>query len=222
MAGESSLFLVYKDFTTDERISDSWYGTQALADAAATEGGADFTAHQGAIRVPNTWMPLWIYHPTDDTWRESGVGDLDELDRRKFAARVLFEALDEADDELASRRGIPAKVRGRVQDILAYARWAAYAVFFATDTWTAAQQIAWAAAMLDGPSDAADMDTLIKKSSAMTDAEVPTTTAAWVSPVDGSRSATAGSKAASSRWNSGIGDLTAFTPGNAGWIENIT
>ena len=222
MAGEPSLYLVYRDFSATEKIGDSWYGTQDAADDAATDGGAGFTAHQGAVKVPDNWVTGWIYTPADDTWRELGLGDLDELDRRKFAARVLFEALDEQDDELASRRGIPAKVRGRVQDILAYARWAAYAVFFATDTWTAAQHIAWAAAMLDGPSDAADMDTLIKKSSAMTDAEVPTTTAAWVSPVDGSRSATAGSKAASARWNSGIGDLTAFTPGNAGWIENIT
>ena len=86
---------------------------------------------------------------------------------------------------------------------------------------TAAQQIAWAGAMLAGPSDAADLDTLIKKSSAMTDAEVPTTTSAWVSPVDGSRSALAGAKVASGRWNSGIGDLTAFTPCNRAWIENI-
>ena len=113
------------------------------------------------------------------------------------------------------------KVRGRVQDILTYARWAAYAVFFIGVTWTPAQQIAWAAAMLDGPSDAADLNTLIKTCAALTDAEVPTTTAAWVSPVDSSRSATAGSKAASARWNSGIGDLTAFSPGNGAWIENI-
>ena len=51
--------------------------------------------------------------------------------------------------------------------------------------------------MLTGPSDAEDLDTLIQKSSAMTDAEVPTTTSAWVSPIDGSRSATAGAKTAS-------------------------
>ena len=222
MADEPSLYLTYRDFTTDERISDSWYGTQALADAAATDGGADLTAHQGVVMVPNNWRPLWIYHPTNDTWRESGVADLNELDRRKFAARVLFEAIDQGDDELASRRGIPAKVRGRVIDILAYARWAAYAIFFATDTYTAAQQIAWAAAMLDGPSDAADIDTLIKKCAALTDAEVPTSTSAWISPVDASRSTLAGSKAASARWNSAVGDLTAFSPGDAGWIENLT
>ena len=92
---------------------------------------------------------------------------------------------------------------------------------FTSGTYTAAQQIAWAGAMLTGPSDAADMDTLIQKSAAMTDAEVPTTTAAWVSPVDGSRSATAGAKTASGRWNAAIGDLTAFNPGNGAWIENL-
>ena len=222
MAGEPSLFLVYKDFTTDERTSGSWYGTQDAADAAALAAGVGFSAHQGAVTIPNGWATGWIYNPTDDTWRTFDVSDLDELGQRKAAARALFEAIDQGDDELASRRGIPAKVRGRVIDILAYARWAAYAIFFATDTYTAAQQIAWAAAMLDGPSDAADIDTLIKKASAMTDAEVPTTTAAWVSPVDGSRSALSGAKAASTRWNAGIGDLTAFSPSNRAWIENIT
>ena len=221
MAGEPSLFLVYKDFTTDERISDSWHGTQAAADAAATDGGASFTAHQGAVTAPNNWRPLWLYNPTDNTWRESGVADLPELDRRKFAATTLLSAFDDQDDELSRRRGIPCKVRGRVQDILAYARWAAFSIFTGT-TYTAAQQIAWAAAMLDGPSDAADTDSLIKTASALTDAEVPTATAAWVSPVDASRSTTAGSKAASARWNAGIGDLTAFSPGNSGWPESIT
>ena len=222
MAGEPSLYLVYKDFTTNERTGVSWHGSQAAADAAAVDAGADFSANQGAVTVPNGWAKGWIYNPALDTWRTLEVDDLDELGQRKAAASALFSALDEADDELASRRGIPAKVRGRVQDILAYTRWAAYAVFFIGVTWTPAQQIAWAAAVLDGPSDAADIDTLIKKCAALTDAQVPTTTFAWVSPTDGERSALAGSKTASARWNAGIGDLTAFTPGNAGWIENIT
>ena len=86
---------------------------------------------------------------------------------------------------------------------------------------TYTQQIAWAGAMLTGPSDAADLDTLIQKSSALTDAEVPTATAAWVSPVDASRSALAGSKVASGRWNAGIGDLTVHNPGNGAWIQDI-
>ena len=221
MAGEPSLFLVYQDFNADERTNGSWHGTQALADAAALAGGAGFTAHQGAVTIPNGWATGWIYHPTNDTWRVLDVSDLDELGKRKYAATVLYAALDGQEHEIGQRMGLPSKVRGRVQDVLAYARWACYAVFTGT-TYTAAQQIAWATAMLDGPSDAEDLDTLIQKSSALTEAEVPTTTSAWVSPVDGSRSATAGAKEASARWNAAIGDLTTFNPGNRAWIEDIT
>ena len=221
MAGEPSLYLVYKDFTTDERNSDSWHGTQDAADAAALAAGVGFSAHQGAVMIPNGWATGWIYNPTDDTWRTFAASDLDELGQRKFAATALFSALDGQEDDLLRQRGVPMMPKGRVQDVLAYARWAAYAVFTGT-TYTAAQQIAWADAMLTGPSDAADLDTLIQKASALTDAEVPITTSAWVSPVDGARTATAGSKAASARWNSGIGDLTAHSPGNGAWIEDIT
>ena len=220
MAGEPSLFLVYKDFTTDERTSGSWHGTQDAADAAALAAGVGFSAHQGAVTIPNGWATGWIYNPTDDLWRTLEVSDLDELGQRKAAAAALYAALDGQEHEIGQRMGIPSNVAGRVRDVLAFARWACYSIFTGT-TYTAAQQIAWAGAMLAGPSDAADLDTLIKKSSAMTDAEVPTTTSAWVSPVDGSRSALAGAKVASGRWNSGIGDLTAFTPGNRAWIENI-
>ena len=76
--------------------------------------------------------------------------------------------------------------------------------------------------MLAGPSDAADLTTLIQKSSALTDDEVPGASAAWVSPVDVSISTLGGSKADSARWNAAIGDLTTFNPGNQAWIEEIT
>ena len=220
MAGEPSLYLVYKDFTTAERTGGTWHGTQDAADAAALAAGVGFSAHQGAVTIPNGWATGWIYNPTDDLWRTLEVSDLDELGQRKAAASALYAALDGQEHEIGQRMGIPSRVAGRVRDVLAFARWACYSIFTGT-TYTAAQQIAWAGAMLAGPSDAADLDTLIQKSSAMTDAEVPTTTSAWVSPVDGSRSALAGAKVASGRWNSGIGDLTAFTPGNRAWIENI-
>ena len=221
MAGEPSLYLVYEDFTTDERTGKEWHGTQAAADAAAVAGGVGFTAHQGAVTVPGHFRPGLIYNPTDDTWRELGVDDLDELGQRKFAATALYAALDEQEHEIGRRMGIPSKVSGRVQDILSYARWAAYAIFTGT-TWTSAQQIAWATAMLAGPSDAGSLDLLIQKSSAMTDAQVPTTTSAWVSPVDGDRSALSGSKTASARWNTSVGDLTTFNPGNGAWIEDLS
>ena len=221
MAGEPSLFLVYKDFNTDEREGDSWHGAQAAADAAAVDRGADFSANQGAVTVPNGWEPGWIYHPVGDTWRLQDVDDLSELDQRKYAATALYAALDGQEHETGQRMGIPSKVSGRVRDVLAFARWACYSVFTGT-TYTAAQQIAWASAMLTGPSDVADLDTLIQKASALTDAQVPTTTAAWVNPSDVSRSTLAESKTASARWNSGVGDLTTFSPGNGAWIEDIT
>ena len=221
MAGEPSLYLVYKDFTTDERTGVSWHGTQAAADAAATASGAGFTAHQGAITVPNHFTPGLIYNPTADTWRTLAVSDLDELGQRKAAATELYANLDSQEYDLDKRMGIPSKVSGRVRDILAYSRWACYAIFTGS-TYTAAQQIAWATAMLTGPSDATDRDTLIQKSSALTDDQVPTTTSAWVSPVAASRSTLAGSKVASARWNTAIGDLTTFNPGNRAWIDSLS
>ena len=221
MAGEPSLYLVYKDFTTAEREGVSWHGTQAAADAAAVDAGPGFSAHQGAVTVPGHFIPGLIYNPTRDTWRTLDVDDLDELGQRKYAAHGLYAALDGQEYETGKRMGIPSKVAGRVRDILAYARWSAYSIFTGS-TYTAAQQIAWATAMLTGPSDAADLDALVQKASAMTDAQVPTTTSAWVSPVDASRSALAGSKVASERWNASIGDLSVFNPGNDAWIEELS
>ena len=119
MAGEPSLFLVYKDFNTDEREGDSWHGTQdAIADDAATDGGAGFTAHQGAVTVPGHFTPGLIYNPTLDAWRELGVDDLNELGQRKAAATALYAALDGQEYILGQRMGIPSKVSGRVQDVL--------------------------------------------------------------------------------------------------------
>ena len=150
MAGEPSLFLVYQDFSTDERTGVSWHGTQAAADAAATASGAGFSAHQGAVQVPNHFTPGLIYNPTADTWRTLDVADLDELGQRKAAATALFARLDNQEYDLFRQRGIPMKPKGRVQDVLSYARWACYAIFTGS-TYTAAQQLAWATAMLTGP-----------------------------------------------------------------------
>ena len=115
MAGEPSLYLVYKDFTTDERNSDSWHGTQAAADAAALAAGVGFSAHQGAVAIPNGWAKGWIYNPTDDTWRTFAASDLDELGQRKHAATVLYAALDGQEYDIGQRMGIPSKVAGRVR-----------------------------------------------------------------------------------------------------------
>ena len=166
MAGEPSLYLVSQDFNVNERNNGSWYGSQALADAAAAAGGSDFTAHLGAVTVPNGWATGWIYHPVNDTWRLTDVDDLPELGQRKYAATSLYAALDGQEHEIGQRMGLPSKVAGRVRDVLAYARWAAFSIF-TSGTYTGPQQIAWATAMLAGPSDAADLTTLIQKSSAL-------------------------------------------------------
>ena len=91
MAG-LSLFYISKAIGT-EHNTDSWYSTQALADAAALAGGVDFSANQGAVAVPVGWETGWIRNPTDGTWRQFAVADLDELGQRKHAAGVLHNAL---------------------------------------------------------------------------------------------------------------------------------
>ena len=97
MAGEPSLYLVYKDFSTDERTRVSWHGTQASRQTPRrSTAGLIFAAHQGAVTMPRrTARPARIYNPTADTWRTVDVSDLDELGQRKAAATALYAGLDE-------------------------------------------------------------------------------------------------------------------------------
>ena len=154
MAGEPEFFYIYKDIGT-EHNTDSWYASLALAEAAAVVGGADFSANQAAVTVPEGWETGWIRDPADGTWRTLAISDLDELGQRKFAARVLHDAL------LAWEAGVlnvrhekPISDVNRAFDFLCYGHWANYVVFTnANDKWTAAQQIAWAYAMTLGAAD---------------------------------------------------------------------
>ena len=221
MAGEPSLYLVYKDFTTDERNSGSWHGTQDAADAAALAAGVGFSAHQGAVTIPNGWATGWIYNPTDDTWRTFDVSDLDELGQRKAAASALYAALDGQEHEIGQRMGIPSNVAGRGAGCSRVCTMGGFQHLYqrhlhrsATDRM--GNRDAGRTIRCCGPGHA---DT---ESSALTDDEVPGGSAAWVSPSDESRSTLAGSKEASARWNAAIGDLTANSPGNRAWIEDIT
>ena len=225
MAGEPSLYLVYKDFTTDERNSDSWYGTQALADAAAVEAGADFSAHKGAVEVPHHWESGWIYQPNDGKWRALGVADLDELGQRKYAARILHGAL------LAWRDGVIAvqseKPSGDVQracTFLAMAHWAACVVFTnANGRWTAAQQIAWAAAMALGASDGGTVQKFFEQAHTIDAAKVPEEACAWVNPNNARRVMVSQARSKSAPWfENEETDLTMVDLGNGAWIEAIT
>ena len=230
MAGEPSLFLVYKDFTTDERNSDSWYGTQDAADDAATDGGTDFTAHQGAVEVPHNWVTGWIYHPTDDKWRELGYDDLSELDQRKAAARGLYGALVAwRDGVIAVQREKPPGDVQRACAFLAMAHWAAYVVFTnANRTWTAAQQIAWAAAMSRGASDGATVQEFFQSAHTIEENEVPEEACAWVNPNDARRVMVSQARSMSTKdtqgtpWFAGEEtDLTMVELGNGKWIEEL-
>ena len=169
MAGEPELFYIAKSLstttitggvsiTTSEDASDSWYSTQALADAAAVAGGSLFHSHDGAVAIPNGWEPGWIRNRDDGTWRQLAVSDLPELGQRKAAASALHGAL------LAWEAGVrdvehekPIIDVHRALDFLCFGHWANYIVFVnANGTWTAAQQIAWAYAMTAGAADITD------------------------------------------------------------------
>ena len=74
-------------------------------------------------------------------------------------------------------------VRSGASDVLAYARWAAFSsCLYQRHLHRSATDRMGRGDADRTFSDAADLDTLIQKSSAMADGEVPTTTSAWVSP----------------------------------------
>ena len=225
MAGEPSLYLIYKDFTTDERNSDSWYASQALADAAAVAGGSDFSAHKGAVEVPHNWESGWIYQPSDGKWRVLGVADLDTLDQRKAAARGLYAALLVwRDGVIAARSEKPSRDVERACAFLAMAHWAAYVVFTnANRTWTAAQQIAWAAAMPRGASDGATVQEFFQSAHTIEENEVPQEACAWVNPNDARRVMVSQARSKSAPWfENEETDLTMVELGNGKWIEEIS
>ena len=221
MVGEPSLYLVYKSFSTTERTSNSWYGTQALADDAAIDKGADFSAHQGVVKAPNDWLPGWIYNPTADTWRELLVDDLDTLGKRKYAAHSLYQALDGLAYD-ASRIVKPSADVARVSDLIAFAKWGVYVVFTA-DTWTAAEQVAWAESAMRGPTDGESAKTFVRVAHGLAAEYAPESAFTWCNPADAARVALSGAAASSGRWFSGLTrDLTMVDLDGSDWIERLT
>ena len=81
-------------------------GHRPLADDAATDGGADFSAHQGAVKVPENWATGWIYNPTDDKWRELGFNDLDEVEQLKATAHTMMDVFQNALVFIAVHRSV--------------------------------------------------------------------------------------------------------------------
>ena len=217
--------------TTSEDITDSWYSTQALADAAALAAGVLFHAHNGAVAVPLGWEKGWIRNRDDGTWRIFDVNDLDELGQRKYAAGVLHNAL------LVWEVGVrdvehekPIIDVHRALDFLCFGHWANYVVFVnANDTWTAAQQIAWAYAMTAGAADITTVQEFFQNAHMLDEAAVPQEACAWVNPNDAVAVDTQEARLKStqdttdSTWFDGEEtDLTMIELGNGAWIEEIT
>ena len=77
----------------------------------------------------------------------------------------------------------------RALTFLSFGHWAAYVVFNnANDTWTAAQQIAWAGAMAMGAKDITTVQEFFEKAHEITSADkIPEEACAWASPVNASR-----------------------------------
>ena len=163
----------------------SLYLTQALADIAALPD-ISLTANQGAVDIPDNVSVGWVWDTTDAKWREPGFGDLSELNQRKSAARTLHDALLgwEA-GVLEVRHEKPTLDVNRAFDFLCYAHWANYIVFTnVNDSWTAAQQIAWAFAMTLGAADITTVQEFFQHAHSIDDNEVPQEACAWVNPND--------------------------------------
>ena len=159
------------------------------------------------------------------------MADLDELGQRKHAAGVLHNAL------LVWEAGVrdvehekPIIDVHRALDFLCYGHWANYIVFTnVNDTWSAAQQIAWAYAMTAGAADITTVQEFFEHAHMLDDAAVPQEACAWVNPNDAVAVDTGEARESSTQdptettWFDGEEtDLTMITLGNGAWIEELT
>ena len=217
MSGQPALFYSYEERGAEHEIFN-WYGTQAAADAGAASAGR--LANVGAVEVPNGWATGWIRDPADGAWRLQDVSDLDDLGQRTYAATALYAALDGMMGNLSTVVA-PSKDIGRVQDVIVFAKWAAFVVF--NGTWTGAQQIAWAQSMMLGPTDGEDLKTLTRAVHGLADAVVPMGAFAWANPADAVRVTLAEAEPATVRWFTGLNrDLTMTDVDGAAWIERMS
>ena len=196
------------------------------------DGGADFSAHQGAVKVPEGWVTGWIYNPTDDKWRELGVFDLDTLGQRKVAARQLHDALLawEAGVEAVAYEKPPTDVHdgddvpglralGELRRLQQRQR---YLDGRATDR----------VGRCDGDGREGHHDRARRSSRRRTTvgaANIPEEACAWASPVNASRENLGEARLKSTQegtettWFDGEEtDLTMIELGNGAWIEEIT
>ena len=87
--------------------------------------------------------------------------------------------------QLEVRHEKPTLDVNRAFDFLCYAHWANYIVFTnVNDSWTAAQQIAWAFAMTLGALDITTVQEFFQNAHTIDEAAVPQEACAWVNPND--------------------------------------
>ena len=115
------------------------------------------------------------------------VSDLDELGQRKSAAHILHDAL------LAWEAGVrdvehekPIIDVHRALDFLCFGHHAQTTSCSSNvnDTWTAAQQIAWAYAMTAGAADITTVQEFFEQAHTLQEASIPQEACAWVNPND--------------------------------------
>ena len=151
MAGAPELFYVFKLLGTEHNV-DSWYPTQAGADAAAVAGGEDFAANTGAVEVPAGWETGWLRNPDDGEWRTFGVVDLDETALEVYEAQLTHDAYFAWEQHLAHvAHYFPPADLAKVAAALAYVHRGTRGVFLSTH-WTHAEKIAFARESRKGPS----------------------------------------------------------------------
>ena len=151
MAGAPDLFYVFKLLGTEHNV-DSWYPTQAGADAAAVAGGEDFAANTGAVEVPAGWETGWLRNPDDGEWRTFGVVDLDETALEVYEAQLTHDAYFEWEQHLVHvEHYFPPVERAIVAAWFAFVHRGTRGVFLSAH-WTHAEKVAFAQESRKGPS----------------------------------------------------------------------
>ena len=174
--------LVIRDADADGAgFLDSFYGesaTQAATARAATDDA--LTVHGSVVSVPDRVQPGWWFDGTD-----AFVADrpFNELQQRKAAFTHLHGYLNTLAVDLAAE-GVahPVAEVHAAHNFPAFAHHAAYRVAHHA-TLTHAQKVAWAEAMILGPSNASTVFEWYQRISVLTPVVGPMVPKAWVRPV---------------------------------------
>ena len=173
--------LVIRDADADGAgFLDSFYGESA--GPAATERAATdnaLTVHGPAVSVADRVQRGWWFDGTDVF---SADRPFTELQQRQAAFTQLHGYLNALAVDLAAE-GVahPVAEVHAAHNFPAFAHHAAYRVAHHA-TLTHAQKVAWAVAMLLGPSDASNVFEWYQRISVLTPVVGPTTPKAWVNP----------------------------------------